>query len=106
MPMPPLARNTLPRHIVGTILYFSSYEIIQSFLSATNRNENNENGTLTLKKRNKSVTTVALSGAVAGALYQSVLLHSHKALTTTNKNAAAISATTSSLGLIPTVLRV
>ena len=82
--------TVVARHAVGATLYFSSYDMLKSCLLATNNNESHSNNNNTGGMG--SMLAIAISGATAGALYQSVLLW--------NRHSLVAAPTT--IGMLPT----
>ncbi|CAB9529205.1 expressed unknown protein [Seminavis robusta] len=74
-----MQQNLLPRHILGATIYFSSYEMMKSILASNASNViDAKNGSS--NSNSPSIITVALSGAIAGALYQGTLLYNTSTL--------------------------
>ena len=104
----------LARHVVGATLYFSSYEIIQSFLTAPSSSsistfQAQQWSSESSPAAKFPMVAIAISGATAGALYQGILLYNTSTIVPTASGMMNMSlvpaSTTVAPRLLPAMLR-
>jgi hypothetical protein len=84
-----MQQSMLPRHMLGATIYFSSYDLMKSFISTCTTEES------TSSAGRPNAVTVAMSGAIAGALYQGALVY----------NTSSMVLPTTTRRLMPSMLR-